>query len=223
MKDLFASAVQSGLDREHEVINIAASGLNTPQEIHLLEREGLRYDPDLVVLNFVLNDVDFYTRFGPAKRHAAENDSKIGMFNLRIDPRVKRWLKSSAAIYFVKHRVENLWARVRNQEDVDYFGQLWATGDNRQKVISGFAQLVNLQTDRHFAVVVVIWPLITEYKSYRFAWIHDWVASEATKAGFCVIDLLPALSKIPYRDLQVTGEDNVHPNARDTWRRRNPS
>jgi len=59
----------------------------------------------------------------------------------------------------------------------------------------------------------MIWPLMTDYQTYRFGWVHDWVTREARKAGFAVIDLLPQLSSVPYRKLQVSAEDNVHPNA----------
>jgi len=59
----------------------------------------------------------------------------------------------------------------------------------------------------------MIWPLMTAYQAYRFEWVHEWVAREAKKAGFAVIDLLPRFSTVPYRKLQVSAEDNVHPNA----------
>ncbi len=40
-----------------EVINLGTSNFGTAQELLLLEKEGLRYHPDLVVLTFVHNDV----------------------------------------------------------------------------------------------------------------------------------------------------------------------
>ncbi|MRG95006.1 SGNH/GDSL hydrolase family protein [Polyangium spumosum] len=39
-----------------EVVNVSCEGYNTVQEVRLLERVGLRYEPDLVVLAYVLND-----------------------------------------------------------------------------------------------------------------------------------------------------------------------
>ncbi len=57
---VFSRALQARLGPGYEVINIAAGGLNTPQEVHLFESEGLQYKPDLVIINFVLNDIDFY-------------------------------------------------------------------------------------------------------------------------------------------------------------------
>ncbi|MDI1476268.1 SGNH/GDSL hydrolase family protein [Polyangium sp. y55x31] len=39
-----------------EVLNVSCEGFNTLQEVRLLESVGLRYEPDLVVLAYVLND-----------------------------------------------------------------------------------------------------------------------------------------------------------------------
>jgi hypothetical protein len=142
------------------VINIAASGLNTPQEVHLLEREGLLYKPDLVVLNFILNDCDFYSTFKGAQRYQAEKDSKIGILNLPINPRLKRLFKSSALIYFVKERVEDLKGRLQGIEETDYFTTIWGKDENLQRIVSGFDELARLGKEAPFDVLVIIWPLI---------------------------------------------------------------
>jgi lysophospholipase L1-like esterase len=213
-KDVFAPVLQSKLGDKHEVINIAAGGLNTPQEIHLFERVGLEYGPNLVVLNFVLNDVDFYTRVAAAQRAAELGDSRIATLNITIPPSVKRLLKSSALLYFVKDRVESLRAAVLGTaESGDYYERIWASADNRRKVTDGFAKLAELRQKRQFDVVVVIWPLVTDYQHYRLGWVHTWVAREAARVDFAVIDLLPRLANVPYRKLQVSAEDAVHPNA----------
>jgi lysophospholipase L1-like esterase len=211
--DVFARVLQSRLGQRHEVINIAAGGLNTPQEIHLLERVGAQYRPDLVVVNFVMNDVDFYTRYGAAQRAAEEGDSRIASLNIRIPPQVKRLLKSSAAIYLAKERVQSLRETLFGGDRGGYYDMLWASDQNRRKVTDGFAKLAELRRRHRFDVLVIIWPLITDYRSYRFDSIHAWVAGEATKMNFSVIDLFAPFSSRPYRTLQVSAEDSVHPNA----------
>ena len=66
--------------------------------IKLLEKEGLGYQPDLVILNFTLNDCDFNTEFYAAHRFIEQRDSIVGILNLSINPRFKRFVKSSALI-----------------------------------------------------------------------------------------------------------------------------
>ena len=212
-QDIFAVRLQNALGSQYELFNLAMSGLNTPQEVHLLEREGIAYQPDLVVLNFVLNDCDFYSAIDPEQRWAKEKDSKIGMLNFPINPEFKRFLKSSAFVYFVKERMENLIGKALGREEVNYFVSLWDNPENRLKVLAGLDKLERLKRDSNFRVVVMIWPLIMDFDKYEFTAIHSWILSETEKRGFFAIDLLPYFSKLHFRDLQVTAEDNVHPNA----------
>lgn len=54
LEALLAEKAPAG--RKVEVINVSCEGYNTVQEVRLLETVGLRYEPDLVVLAYVLND-----------------------------------------------------------------------------------------------------------------------------------------------------------------------
>src|SRR6266850_174425 len=210
---VFSRRLQAGLGATFEVITIAAAGLNTPQEIHLLEQTGLSYQPDLVVLNFILNDCDFYTRYAAARRYMENKDTRIDVLNLPVYPWFKQLLKSSALIYFVRERADNLKARILHTDNRDYFTKIWSFESNRRKVSGGFDELARLTQRGGFDVVVIVWPLVAAYEDYKFAVIHDWVKKQAEDRGFRTIDLLPAFSRVSYRTLQVAAEDNVHPNA----------
>ena len=211
---LFVSHIQALLGSKYEIINLGMSGLNTPQEIHLLGVEGVKYEPDVVVVNFVLNDCDFFSKYQGAERFQIEKDSKIGLFgDMVIDPQFKRWLKSSALIYLVKGRVEHLLGLVMGKEEKNYYAALWDNPECRKRVSSGFDTLQKLQQQHRFAVHILLWPLLVDYKHYEFSFIHEWVTQMAEQRGFKVLDLLLVYSSKWYRDLQVTAEDNVHPNG----------
>jgi len=211
---LFVRQLQESLGDKYEVVNLSMAGLNTPQEVHLFQKEGLQYDPSLVILNVVLNDADFFTTYRGAQKAIEKADQKIGMFNLRVDPRIKKALKSSALIYFVKNRVENLYGLMTGAGGSNYYQELWSKETNRDKVRNGFDRLRILREQFAFEVLVVIWPVLTEYQNYPFSEIHEWIAGEARKNRFHVHDLLPVFSKMHFRDLQVAAEDSIHPNAR---------
>jgi hypothetical protein len=166
----------------------------------LFELEGLQYKPDIVILNFVLNDIDFYSNIAGQKRYYAEMDKRIGILGLSISPELKRLIKSSALLYFVKERVGNLIQRFSGSSatEVDFYTALWSEERNREKAT--------------LEVAVMIWPLLVDYTDYRFGWIHRWIEEQARKSGFASIDLLPEFSKVHYRKLQVAAEDTVHPN-----------
>lgn len=208
----FSGYLQHSLSDKFEVITVALGGLNAPQEVHLLERQGLVYEPDMVVVNFVLNDAGSFSNFKSSKEFAEQKDSRLELIGLPIHPKLKYTLKSSALIYFLKERMENLVGRLKGVPNVDYYERLWASEDNRLKVLGAFDKLEALRERHGFDVVVVIWPLITDYKGYRLGTIHKWVTLEARKRGFESVDLLPVFSKHPFDDLQVSAEDSTHPN-----------
>jgi lysophospholipase L1-like esterase len=212
--EIFTSRLQQILGPLHEVINLGMSGLNTPQEVHVLELAGLGYDPDVVIVNFVLNDCDFFSEFNAAQQFTREKDAKIGLLgDINIDPRIKRWLKSSAFVYFVKSRVEHLVGMATGKGESNYYRSLWSQEYCYQRVTEGFDRLKDLHAKNAFEIHVIIWPLLVDYKPYAFAHIHERVKREAETRGFKVLDLVDTFAALSYRKLQVTAEDNVHPNG----------
>ena len=204
---------KQSLGSGYEVISLGMGGLNTPQEVHILEKVGIRFAPDYVVVNFVLNDCDFFSSAKEAAKHAEENQSKIALLGISINPAIKRTLKSSALIYLVNERIGDLWGRIKGEEHHDYYGDLWRNEKNRAKVTTAFEKLHTLSRDHGFKVIVLVWPLIIDYSDYKFRSVHDWIIEQASANGFAAIDLLPVYAKQPFRSLQVTSEDYVHPNA----------
>ena len=47
---------QGGAKPRYEALNFGVEGYNTFQELEQLKIKGLKYDPDLIILNYVLND-----------------------------------------------------------------------------------------------------------------------------------------------------------------------
>lgn len=212
-EEMFSRVLQSRLGPSYEVITLAQGGLNTPQEIHLLEKHGLAYEPDLVILNFVLNDCAVPTRLANARRYMARKDSELGiLFGLPIDPRVKRLLKRSAFLYFVKDRVSELPGRLLGKTE-DWFVRVWQHESSRGRVVEGFDRLALVAEKRNFDVALLIWPILMDYAHYSLRDVHGWVAHEARSRGFSVIDLLPEFSRAGVIHLKGAAEDGVHPNA----------
>jgi len=215
-EDIFSSVLQKRLNETVEVINISAGGLNTPQEIHLFKLEGIKYQPDIVVLNFVLNDCDFYSNHIAGQQYRNSKDAQIDLLGgISINPEFKRLLKASALIFLVKSQLENIKGRITGDSATshDYFHNIWSKENNRKKIVDGFSTLARLGSEHNFEIIVLIWPLLSDFGNYQYTDIHDWVGQQAIDNGFQVIDLLPVFSHESFRDLQVTSEDNVHPNA----------
>ena len=211
---IFAAEAERRLGPDYELINVAMSGLNAPQVVHLLEAEGLRYDPDLVVMNFVLNDCDFFTRYRAALDFTREKDGEIGLLGISIDPRIKRAIKASALVYFLSQQAERLFG----SEDMahgDYVLSIWDDPANRALVADALDRFAALRAEHGFEPVILIWPVIAEFEGYAYQEIHDWVAAQARARDLDVIDLLPAFAEeAPHDDYYLSPNDYFHPNAK---------
>jgi lysophospholipase L1-like esterase len=212
--EVFGPQLQELLGQTYEVISLGMGGLNTPQEVHILQEYGIQYRPDDVVVNFVLNDGDFFSSAKAGAEHAEETDSKIALVGIRINPKLKRMLKSSALVFFANERLADLWGRLKGDGSHDYYAELWRDPESREKVTAAFDKLEKMSRENGFRVVVVVWPLLIDYEDYRYRSVHDWVVSEAQARGFESLDLLAVYSEHSFRNLQVTSEDHVHPNAK---------
>ena len=73
-------ALEERSDVNVEVINVSCEGYSTLQEVRLLERVGLRYEPDLVLLAYVLNDP--FLQNGGHRRMGNSYAAFMGMFFL---------------------------------------------------------------------------------------------------------------------------------------------
>lgn len=200
-----------------EVITLAMPGLNTLQEGHLLVTEGSKYDPDLIVVAYSLNDAEAGIAFSDEKKTC-----RIELIGLPFPCALKTSLKRSALLYFVKDRVDQLMWRVGvgDEDDVyhsigsDYFNGLYRDERQwREHVVSGFETIGAFSRERNIPVVVVIFPVMYDFKTYKWEWIHERVKQEAKRHSFQVVDLLDDFKQYPVDSVRVERGDFVHPNG----------
>ncbi len=99
-EDRFGEMLDEQLGADVEVLNLACPGYGTDQQYWTLLERGLAYDPDVVVLSFVLNDVfeaRYDERYGMNKpRFARTTEGSWAVQNRPVDagPSSRRWLRS---------------------------------------------------------------------------------------------------------------------------------
>jgi GDSL-like Lipase/Acylhydrolase family len=205
-EDAYPQRLERGLVRHRrepwEVVNLALRGMNSVQEAAQLAGEGFAYEPDVVVLGYVLNDSEDSTA---AEARRAED-----------------WVEAA-------RRPPSLWDRSALVRLVR--GRLFATGENRRRVadfrsmyedtapgwMAGREALrVMAARCRQQGVpfVVVIFPLFANPldDGYPFGAIHEKVSQVANQAGARVVDLLPAYRGLRWDLLVVNGAEDEHPN-----------
>ncbi len=202
-------------ERTVEVINLAIPGLNTYQEAHLLVEEGSKYQPDLLIVAYSLNDADTGVAYVEG-----ETSCRIQLLHLPIPCEAKTALKSSAVLYLLKERIDRLLWRwnVGDHDDplgsiaADFFGKLYKHGTKWQdNVVQGFWQMSEFAAAQRIPVVVVVFPVMYDFDRYEWQWIHQKIAREAAARRFHVVDLLEPFSAHPIKEIRVERGDFVHP------------
>ena len=86
----------------------------------------------------------------------------------------------------------------------------YASAGSWKRVRAAFLDLADLAREGRFPVVVAILPLFVDDRPYPFAAIHRFVADEAHRRGFDVVDLAEAADSQPLSSISF---DGLHPNA----------
>ena len=201
--------------RRFEAIRLAMGALNTEQEAHLLEVEGMKYDPDLVVVGFVLNDSG--GGFSVKQELASQKKPTLRR-------RVKEAIKSSAIFLQSYRAIERLAWRMQfkfgvtdSQDKIirdNYYDRVYSQAKNWRRVQGGFEKIASLCGPRGIPVVVVIFPVFHELQEYRWRAIHERVRNAAADQGFLVLDLLPVYQPEGAKDVRIGWGDYIHPNER---------
>lgn len=201
--------------RRYEVVMLAIGALNTVQEAHLLEIEGLAYDPDLVLVGYVLND----PVTGTSLRRALEHRAAASPWE-----RLKETLKRSSVIHTAYRGVESLGWRLgiriggsdTGEEWVreDFYTQSHSDPEGWAAAVAALDKIGALCRERGIRGALVIFPVLYDFEDYPWRHLHAQVAAAAGGAGLEVLDLLGAFEDSDSRALRLGWGDYTHPNPR---------
>jgi hypothetical protein len=204
-EDAYPQRLERGLTHRRgetwEAVNLSLPGMNTVAESAQLSAEGFAYDPDIVLLGYVLNDSE--DEGAAEARRAADWAAPT--------PEPRAW-ERSALLRLVGGRI---WATLENRRRVAGYLSMyddrapgWIAGQDALRAMAAQCR------ERGVPLVVVIFPLFGNPldDGYPFRVVHAKVAAAASAAGARVIDLLPAYSGLRWELLVVDGAADEHPN-----------
>lgn len=196
----------------YEVIIIALEGINTEQEAHLLEIEGLKYDPDLIIVGYILND--------PANGNSLKQEMlRVAHHNWKDE--LKQLAAKSSLIHYTYKVVKKLYWNISillGKEDVeqiardDQIASFYTNTELWNRVLKSFSHIQQLTRQQNIPVVLIIFPILHNLANYQWKDIHWQVKQAAQTYNFHVIDLLESYQAYPQHKLQVYNGDNIHPN-----------
>jgi lysophospholipase L1-like esterase len=196
LDDTFAKRIErmyaaAGIDAE--VINFGVGNYNTVQEVQAFLANGHRYRPDIVVLNYFVNDAELLE---PARSPSPLMRACYACVFLagRGDAVVRKFLGGKG------------WAQ--------YYLSLYGDGTSQGwlEAKAAIGRLAKATKASGAKLVIANLPELHDVKDYRFGPITDLVQQAAAEHGAVFVDVLPAISDQPSSKLWVTPPD-PHPNA----------
>jgi lysophospholipase L1-like esterase len=177
-------------DPRYEVINAGVPGWNLENELAYLQAEGLKYEPDLILLDLtIVNDV-----YGKSALLAQNRPAPI------------EWLRSNTYFWpFLTVQLRWMEARAQGRERIDvidpptrpesYFP---LDPDSEQwKEFWNMVSAINQQAgEKNIPVVLIIFPLEFQVIDDGYSTIaQEVLTTRAAEAGIPVVDLLPAFQQ----------------------------
>jgi hypothetical protein len=179
-----------------EVINLGVSAFNSQDELESLNSLGWDFKPDIVVLQYLVNDVLPKIPLGTG--HGGLRDDVL--------PLAIKWswhLKLIDALYiysFLNEQWQKFAVRLLHRKDLSYI-DLHADGtetwENTQKALLQMAMECR-QRNIHF--LMVMFPLIHRGvyldQNFEYSGLHGKLGRFSSMNGIPFLDLLPVLSRI---------------------------
>lgn len=203
LEDGFAAVLERRLNGaaetgvRYDVLNFAAPSYAAQDQPAILREKAMKWDPDLVILTYVLNDPETDPVQWPQRYWAP----------------IAPWRRSALlrAAFLLKNRIE-----IARFGGGDYTAYLHAPDRPKwQSVRRAFAEIADVCGENGIPVLFVMFaePSVLRWEDYPFHKLHDQVRGEAEKNGFDWLDTLPLWSKAaPPERIRLSPED-AHPNA----------
>ncbi len=184
LESQLAGVVPDG--RKVEVINVSCEGYNTAQQVRLLEKVGLRYEPDLVIVAYMLTSA--------AIQNGAYRRLGNSFFLFRFLPLVAVARTGSIC---------SMFAPFHDSYTFDLI------------VRGSLERLDLLRQIHHFRVMVAVLPVVEEYGDPVCSRLYDKVLGVARDVGFPSVRVADAFKGEPASFFAKPGErgDVAHPNS----------
>jgi lysophospholipase L1-like esterase len=203
-----------------EVVNYSMPGLSIKQKFHLVELYAKQYTPDLIIIDFVMNDVEFETRKDPEREQ--QERCSFALIHLSIPCDLKMRLKHSAFLFLLKEAVESGLQRMdiedKNEHyekvDGDFYHQIYAKQETEDYLKAVFRSLKAYQDINGIPILVPIFPLIYEYSKYKWEDINNVIISLCNKNEILHVSLLQDFRRFPYNEMRVQRGDFGHPSVK---------
>ncbi|GJL51869.1 SGNH/GDSL hydrolase family protein [Candidatus Nitrospira salsa] len=183
---------RDGAPQQYEVLNTGIGNTNTAMQTAYFLHEGFRYRPDIVVLNYFINDAE------PTPSRTQNV-----------------FVEHSYAAVFLAGRLDVFMRSYFDRGDwLNYYRNLYV--ENQSGWVAAqqaIRQLVEFCREQDINLMVVNYPELHQVSPYPFAQVTERIATLAEILDVPFLDLLPAVEHEEPHSLWVTPTD-AHPNGK---------
>jgi lysophospholipase L1-like esterase len=196
VEDTFSKRIEAlyrAAGTDVEAINFGVGNYNSIQEVESFFAEGRKYRPDVVVLNFFINDAEPLAPTHPPSS----------------------LMRMCYACVFASGRIDTLRRQFFDKSDwATYYLGLYEDGTSKgwRDARAAIGRLAAATKADGVPLLIAVLPELHDVASYRFQRVTDLVRATAEENGAAFVDVLPYLKDQPSSILWVTAPD-PHPNA----------
>lgn len=196
-------------DKKVEVLNFGVYGYNTAQEVATIREQALKFDPDVIVVLYVLNDPDVEFEF-------TVTDAKVTPTAYGT---IKRFLNDHMYLYKLAARIYYAQSQIKKNKNLSiltFYPKLHNESYRGWEMVEEkFAEMRMISKKEGVEFVLFVQPeLYILNKKYPFKEIHDQVIASANMSGIPAYDLFPYFKGENYRELRVNNFEDRHPNGK---------
>lgn len=203
INDTYLKILEKNLNENgnYEVLNFGLPGLTTKDELNILKNKALKYDPDIIIVGYVLND------FENIDKKEQKKSKQITL------PYIGFWLRNfSYLYYFLETRINAFFVTIGHKQSYeDSLVELSYSDINKQYNKEIFEELSSISKERNTPVLIVLFPMIYHFDDYPFYSAHNFIKKISQENNFYVIDLLDYYKGYNEEDLILNKYDK-HPN-----------
>jgi hypothetical protein len=181
---------QDGDAKRFEVINAGVPGWNLENALAYLQAEGLRYEPDLILLDLtIVNDIKGKSALLADNQSAPIQWLRANTYFWPFLTVQLRWLEAQAA---GRQRIDV----IDPPTDPEKYFPLEPESEQWTAVWNSVAAIDRLARENNARVVLILFPLEFQVLDERYPTLpQEVLAARAAEAGIPVLDLLPAFRK----------------------------
>jgi len=210
VKDNFTEVTQRKLTKELtgrkvQCLNFGRKGANTEKELEILKEKILPYDPDVLVMGFVLNDFSDNQRQGRVNKLYAKDRKKYRPF-LKLE-------KASKLFYYIDQFIFGAFGKT-GQIQIDELTSLYDPQKNpRYGDLYGMLEEIVVEMSSRKGVMLFFPHFIKDESSLPFYQNAKKMVEEVCKKhGVSFIEILPHLQHKPFYKWWLHPADH-HPNV----------